>query len=172
MNDTELSAKLGMILKGDKKAFEDIYNDMKIPVFTVILRIVGDRSEAEDILQEVFVKLYKSPPDAEIRKPRAYIFQSARNLALDALRKRKTLLDIDDVEVQAESFDEKTALNVDVENALAELSAEQRQIVTLHINADFKFREIAEMMDAPLGTVLWRYNKAIGRLRVILGGSL
>ena len=79
MTDSELSLKLKNVSEGDIKAFEDIYNDMKKPVMTVIMRVVGNRETAEDLLQEVFVKLYRSPPK-DVSKPRAYIFKTAGNL--------------------------------------------------------------------------------------------
>ena len=57
---------------------------------------------------------------------------------------------------------------LDIERALDQLDEPKRRIVTLHINAGLKFREIAEIMDIPLGTAIWRYNDAIKRLRELL----
>lgn len=51
------------------------------------------------------------------------------------------------------------------------LPLQECQIVSLHINGELKFREIADMMGIPLGTVLWKYQKALGRLRSILSGG-
>jgi RNA polymerase sigma-70 factor (ECF subfamily) len=96
-------------------------------MYTIVLRITQDKKLSEDILQEVFIILYQSPPKPPIKNPRAYIFQIAHNLAIDNVRK--------------------------------------------HINGKLKFREIADMMDIPLGTVLWKYQKAVGRLRSILSGG-
>ena len=59
MNNDDLQIKLDLLHNGDKKAFEDIYNELKTPVYTIILRIVGERCIAEDVLQEFFLKLYK-----------------------------------------------------------------------------------------------------------------
>ena len=68
---------------------------------------------------------------------------------------------------------EDVAGRLDVERALSALSAEENQIVTLRVNAGLKFREIAAMLDLPLGTALWKYRRAIGKLRDILseGGA-
>jgi RNA polymerase sigma-70 factor (ECF subfamily) len=60
---------------------------------------------------------------------------------------------------------------LDIESALKNLELEDREIVTMRINANMKFREIAELTKKPLGTVLWRYQRAIGRLREILSGG-
>ena len=97
MNDDQLRSALTLLRRGELDAFEQIYTELSTPLFTVILRITQDRALSEDILQEVFLKLYQSPPGPEVRKPRAYLFQTARNLALDALRRRPSEADVDEL---------------------------------------------------------------------------
>ena len=72
MNNAELACRFNSIRCGDKTAFEEIYNDMKTPVYTIIFRITRDESLSEDILQEVFVKLFVSPLLPSVKNPRAY----------------------------------------------------------------------------------------------------
>ena len=167
MNDTELCAKLEAVRGGDMAAFEDIYGELKTPVMTVALRITGDRHTAEDILQEVFIKLYQTPPAPHIKKPRAYIFRMARNLAIEVLRKQQPV-SLEDYEDTLQSRDPDTAGRLDIEAAMRLLPSEQRQVVSLHLNGGLKFREIADITETPLGTVLWRYRKAISRLQNLL----
>ena len=167
MTDNELFAKLDAVRKGDMTAFEEIYNDLKVPVMTVAMRITGDRHTAEDILQEVFVKLYKAPPTPRIKKPRAYIFRMARNLAIDGIREQQPL-SLEDYEDTLQSSDPDPVGRLDIEEAMRALPSEQRQVVSLHLNGGLKFREIADVTDTPLGTVLWRYQKAIKRLQSLL----
>jgi len=57
-------------------------------------------------------------------------------------------------------------------HAMKTLPLQECQIVSLRINGELKFREIADMMEIPLGTVLWKYQRAIGRLRSILSGGV
>ena len=167
MTDNELCAKLDAVRQGDMTAFEEIYNDLKTPVMTVAVRMTGDRHTAEDILQEVFVKLYQTPPDPRIKKPRAYIFRMARNLAVDGMRKLQPA-SLEDYEDTLQSNDPDAAERLDIEAAMLKLSGEERQIVALHLNGGLKFREIAQMTGTPLGTVLWRYQKAVKRLQSLL----
>lgn len=167
MTDNELCAKLDAVRQGDMTAFEEIYNDLKTPVMTVAVRITGNRHTAEDILQEVFVKLYQTPPDPRIKKPRAYIFRMARNLAVDSMRKSQPA-SLEDYEDTLQSSDPDAAERLDIEAAMLKLSGEERQTVVLHLNGGLKFREIARMTETPLGTVLWRYQKAIKRLQTLL----
>lgn len=174
MNDVELRQELEALRRGERDAFERIYRDMGTPVFTVILRITQDRAASEDILQEVFVKLFHAPPGPEVRKPRAYLLQTARNLAIDALRRQPRHEDIDAYRHLAREDPRGREERLDLERALGALSLPERQIVVLHVNGDLKFREIAEMLHVPLGTVLWRYRRAIGALRAMLsdGGTV
>ena len=173
MNDAQLCAALASLRRGELTAFEEIYTQLNTPLFTVILRITRDRALAEDILQEVFLKLYQSPPGPDVKKPRAYLFQTARNLALDALRRRPRELDLDSLPDLPQTGGSDPAQRLDLERALAALPLEERQLVVLHLNGGLKFRELALITGTPLGTVLWRYRKALAALRVLLnGGSL
>jgi len=92
----------------------------------------------------------------------------ARNLAIDSVRKRKPVTVLEEAEHHSWHPQETLSASIDVENALLALSDRDRQIVTLHINGGLKFREIATIMDIPLGTALWAYRKAIRQLRSIL----
>ena len=169
MNDQELRVQFERMARGETEAFDAVYADMKMPVYTVILRTLGDRQLAEDVLQEVFVKLYRRPP-CEVRAARAYLFRMARNSALDCLRRQPSFEGdeaLDSVPDDAPT-DGGVGLRMDLEAALQRLSVNDRQIVTLHSLAGLKFREIAELMRLPLGTVLWRYRRAIERLRELL----
>lgn len=173
MDDTQLREKLDLVRQGDWDAFEVLYEDLKTPVFTVLYRITQDRALSEDLLQEVFVKLFRAPPPSSVRKPRAYLFQTARNLALDALRRQpqKSCADLDGCMQLSGGDPAEHLLRMDLDLALERLSLTERQIVTLHINGGLPFREVAASMELPLGTVLWKYRKAIARLRSLLNGG-
>lgn len=170
MTNNELRSRITALCTGDRTAFEEIYKNLSTPMYTIILRITQDQLLSEDILQEVFVKLYLSPP-ASAANPRAYLFQMARNLAIDGVRKRPQFIDLDDCEnlvyLPVIDFSQK----LDIDDALKTLSLMECQIVSLHVNGGFKFREIADILNAPLGTIIWKYHKAINRLRSHLSGG-
>jgi RNA polymerase sigma factor (sigma-70 family) len=167
-----LQHKLLALQNGNRLVFEEIYNQLKTPVYTIILRIIQDKALSEDILQDVFVKLYQSPPKPPIKNPRAYIFQMARNLAIDNLRKQPQFTDLDSIEHLIYRPTEDFSMKMDINHAMKTLSLQENQIVSLHINGELKFREIADTMDIPLGTVLWKYQKAVERLRSIFSGGV
>jgi len=163
MTDGELRTALADLRAGDREAFERLYAGMSTPVYTVLLRMTGGRQTAEDLLQETFLRLYRDPPGPEVRSPRAWIFKMARNLALDELRAERPAEPLDALERPAPADDPETRL--DVAAALARLGPEDRQLVTLRLNGGLKFRELAQVLDLPLGTALGRYYAAVGRLR-------
>ena len=166
MTDEQLKQQLKALESGDKTAFADIYSELKTPVFTVLVRLTGDRTLSEDILQEVFLRLYRQPPKAE--KPRAYVFRMARNLAIDALRQKQPC---DPLEEHTLQTDPDPTVKLDLERALAALTVEEQQLVALHLSAGLTFREVAAIVERQLGTVLWRYRKAIEKLRILLDGG-
>jgi len=167
----DLQEKLTAIRKGDRGAFEALYESMKKPLFTIILRITRDFARSEDVLQELFLKIYLTPPSPDTN-PRAYMCRMARNLAIDSARKQKPEAELEDAVYGMMHPQEDLSIKLDIERALMILSERDRQIVTLHINGGLKFREVAATMEIPLGTVLWAYRKAIGQLRNTLGGAV
>ncbi len=168
MTDNELRGLLNRLKGGDTDALCGIYDGLAPAIFTVALRITRNHALAEDAVQELFVKLMKSPPPENLQKPRAYIFKAARNAALDIVRKNPTH---ENLESAGEIPAPQTERNQDVISALYSLPEQQRSIVSMHINAGLKFREIAEATGVPLGTVLYRYKKAIVAMKQFMGGT-
>lgn len=171
LSDRRLAALIGEMRGGSVRAFEEIYSALSKPVYTVALRIAGERTLAEDITQDVFVKLYGSPPDSSVRKPRAYIFAMTHNAAVNSMKKLSRYEDIESAEDIPDDRSSQYAAEsrLDIAAALARLPREEREIVALHVNGGFKFREIARIMGIPAGTAAWRWSKALDTLRKLLG---
>lgn len=172
MTDAALQEQLNRLRAGDRSAFQNVYDQLSTPVFTIILRITQDRMLAEDVFQEFFLKLFRTPPGPEVKKPRAYLFQTARNLALDALRTRPDqTAPLEEGIPAARDGPEHWMRRLDLEGAFAALNTEDRQIAVLHLNGGLTFREVARIVEKPLGTVLWKYRKALGTMRNYLNGG-
>lgn len=172
MDNHDLKLMLEEFRNGNFEAFPRIYKELKIPIYTIIYRILYDHMVSEDVMQEIFLKIYNTPPSKDIDNPRAWIFQMSRNLAIDYKRKIKDSEPLSHkVESKESSLENSISTRLDIESALMLLEAKDREIVTLRLNGDLKFREIAEITKMPLGTVLWGYRKAIDRLRVLLSGG-
>lgn len=172
MDNEALKLRIASLHRGDKLAFEEIYQELKAPVYTIIFRILYNRALAEDVMQDVFLRLFHSPPDPAVKNPRAFIFRMARNLAIDCKRKPAQMALPDDMETTGDSVEEAIVRRLGIERAMGTLPPDAREIVTLHINAGLKFREIAEILNIPLGTALWKYQKAISCLRSELCGGV
>lgn len=165
MTNDILRFKLDALADGDIDAFEDIYMELKVPVYTIIFRILYDKPLSEDVMQEVFIRVFRSPPGLHVQNPRAWIFQIARNLAIDSKRKSQYYMSSDYTQSTDPPLEDIVGMKLDIEAAMRLLALNEREIVTLHINAGLKFREIADITGSPLGTVLWKYQKAIGNMR-------
>lgn len=172
LDNQELIDQLERFRKGNQEAFQAIYNELKTPIYTIIYRILYDRILVEDVMQEIFLKISQTPPPSNVKKPRAWIFQMSRNLAIDYKRKiKETAPYIEETQSANVMIEQSVSTRIDVEKALQHLSDSEREIVTLRLNAELKFKDIAELTDTPLGTVLWKYRQSIKQLRTLLAGK-
>jgi RNA polymerase sigma factor (sigma-70 family) len=171
--DEKLLEKAG---QGDKEAFQELYGNTYRRVYGYVLSIVKDPGDAEEVLQETFVRVWMSCPNYRPQgKPLAWIFTIAKNECRMMFRSRKHDADVDiadlsDQEVadycpQVENAADREALNA----ALSLLAEDERSIVLLHASAGMKHREIADAMNLPLSTVLSKYSRAMKKLQKYLG---
>ena len=167
MDKTDLNEYIARMRAGNKQAFANVYSELKQPIYTIIYRIVRSQQIAEDITQDVFVKLFVSPPEPSVKNPRAWIFQMARNSAIDALRKKQTT-DTNGYFATADDQLGRMLTRWDMESAIGRLPQDEREILSLHINAELGFGEIADIVGLSLPAVYRRYRKALKSLREFL----
>jgi len=162
---------LKRISSGDQDAFRELYQETDRTIYSFILSIVRNPQDAEEIMQETFLKVWTSASSYQSQgKPLAWMFTIARNLCYMKFRDQKRQADIglDDLTgdeagevcVQLENM----ADNMVLQSALNILKEEERQIVLLHASAGLKHREIAANLQLPLSTVLSKYNRAMKKL--------
>jgi len=163
--------------RGDDKAFAELVRMYQNRIFNFVLARIRQHQQAEDVTQEVLVKAYFSL--SKLREPakfKSWIFSIAHNHLRDMLRKRQ--LDIADVEgshiehyvdpATPENELRRRQSQEAVWNALVKLKPEQREILVLCDIEGLSYREIAEIMRVPLGTVQSRIFYARRKLRGIL----
>jgi RNA polymerase sigma-70 factor (ECF subfamily) len=167
----------------DRDAFSLLYDRFSTLVFTLAMRMLKARSDAEDLLQEVFVQVWRQAQgySAERGSPEAWIINIARSRAIDKIRSirrmQKSLVLTDDparVEssenVESSAADSETRLAMN--SAMANLPETQRKVLELAYFDGLTQSEIADRLAEPLGTVKTRMRSGIQKLKEILGTKL
>lgn len=142
------------------------------PLFTVVVRMLGNTQDAEDVMQAVFGRVFR---DLEAYDPThrffSWVYRMAVNAALNAQRDRKSLVPIDaqtDLPVIAGGVDEALAVEEQVQQALSALKPDDRTIVVLRYFQSLSYDEIAAVLGIPAKTVKSRLFTARERLRGLL----
>ena len=163
------------ISKGDKEALSKLYEVTKSSVYGFALSILKNMHDAEDVLQEVYVKIYENASLYQAnKKTLAWILKITKNLALMKIRKNKNHNNIDDFRETLSDYKEITD-NEDkmlIVTIFEEISDEERNIIVLHSVSGFKFREISKLLEMPLATVLSKYNRAIKKIKERMGEEI
>lgn len=154
----------------DYSQFQAFYEQTNRKVFYTVIQILKSEVLAEDVIQETYMKFLKHIERVDENKNiDAYLLKIARNLAIDTYHQRKHIVLEDtyvyDVKDNAETYEEVD----DVFEMLNGLSDVEKEIVTLHVINELKFREVSDIIKMPLGTVLWHYQKAMTKLKQTLG---
>ena len=165
------AATLTRIGQRDENAMEEIFRRYSGPVYSVALRVLHDTGQAEDVLQEVFLQLWRNPTAfvQDRGSLGAWLVVVARNRAIDLLRRRKPSDSVEDV-VLASSVNvadeaERNIMMEKVRRALDELPSEQRKSLELAYFEGLSHTEIASRTGDPLGTVKTRIRQALITLR-------
>ena len=168
MTNKELNNMVARLQDGDMAVFDAIYHETQSVVYYTILSIVKDKSLAEDIMQDTYLK---SLEKIHSFKPRygfkSWIVTIARNMSINEYNRRKRELSFDPavdeyIFGQEESSSEKELIVRDVLEHLDEI---EREVVIMHVLGDLKHREIADILKKPIGTITWIYNKAINKAK-------
>ena len=150
---------------GDAAAFATIVGTYEQPVFNYILRSVGDRGLAEDLSQEVFLRVYQSLPRFSFRsKFTTWLFQIAKNRVVDEFRSRERRPPPDELDHEGLRIVDapvERAETIDaIWRAVAELPLDLRTALLLRDISGFSYDEIAEVVGATLAAVKWRIYRA------------
>jgi RNA polymerase sigma-70 factor, ECF subfamily len=160
---------------GDQSALAELYDRYSSVVYAVALRVLGDAAAAEDVLQEIFLQLWRKPTafDAARGNLGAWLAVITRNRAIDALRKRKPETDIEDVIVSvapdlAGEADRARAAGR-VREVLGSMPAVQRTALEMAYFEGMSHTEIADKTGEPLGTIKTRIRAGLMTLRKAFG---
>ena len=161
--------------KGDERAFSIILRMYETPVYNYVLRLVGDRALAEDLTQEVFLRVFQGLPRFSLRcKFTTWLFQVTKNRVLDELRSAErrprlavALEDIPPLEIVDQPVERLEAIDA-VWRAVNELNVDLKMALLLRDVVGLSYTEIADSLEITLATVKWRIYKAREEVQLAL----
>ncbi len=150
---------------GNTGAFSELVRLHRMRVLRVAFGVVGSVDEAEDVAQEVFIKVWHSlPQHTGSGSFTGWLYRITVNTAIDALRRRKGQVALDDVTLSAEAHTENTVLRIDTQErvraAIQRLPQGARVTLILREYEQLSYKEIAAVLRIPMGTVMSRLNYA------------
>jgi RNA polymerase sigma-70 factor (ECF subfamily) len=182
--DQDLVSLVELVATGDQSALATLYDATNRLIYSLILRVLGDVSSAEEVLVDVYTQVWRQAAsyDANRGAPLAWMATIARSRAIDRLRsgwqdqRRKEPLEVlGDAPTNAASPEETTAASERqrfVREALNLLTPEQREVIELAYYSGLSHSEIAEKLKQPLGTVKTRTRLGMMKLREALAPLL
>jgi RNA polymerase sigma-70 factor (ECF subfamily) len=171
-------------LKGDEKSLEILIARYLKPIYSFVYKYIGDNAKAEDITQEVFIKVWKNIKKFDRKKSfKTWIFTIAKNTAIDWQRKKKSIPlskfedekgrnsiteKLEDLSLLPDELFERKNIAEILKLTMKRLAPDQRTILLLRYDEHLKFREIAEILNEPLQTVKSRHRRAVINLKELL----
>jgi len=161
--------------RGDERAFSIIVRTYEVPVFNYVMRLVGERALAEDLTQEVFLRVFQGLPKFSLRsKFTTWLFQVTKNRVLDELRvserRPRSLVALEDlppleaIDPPAEQVETIDALW----RAIEELNVDLKMALLLRDVVGLSYTEIADSLEITLATVKWRIYKGREEVQLAL----
>lgn len=176
---------IATFIKGDGESFAALVDRHMPMVYKFVYRYVGDADIANDVVQDVFIKVWKNIKKFDSQKNfKTWLLTIAKNTALDAIKKKKAVLfskiEEGDTDLDAflapyvESADlpdallQKKQTKADLDRILQELSPTYRSVLLLRYTEHLKFREIADTLQEPIDTIKSKHRRALIQLRKML----
>jgi RNA polymerase sigma-70 factor (ECF subfamily) len=178
-NRSLIAAALARIPAGDRAALQTVYRLTSAKLFGVALRILGERGEAEDVLQEVYVTVWRKAADFDAGRasPMTWLIAIARNKAIDRLRASRQSRRAEPIEAASDLADDAPGAECALASAqdrarlygcLGELTAREQAALRGAFFDGNTYEELAERMKAPLGTMKSWIRRAMIKLKACL----
>ncbi|MHC8492752.1 sigma-70 family RNA polymerase sigma factor [Thalassospira sp. SM2505] len=174
----DLENLLKLSFNGDRDAFEQLYHATSAKLFGIVLRILRNRAQSEDALQDIYVRIWQKAGDFEPGRASVITWMAtiARNRAIDIVRRQRPEADIDEVDVDTlastDTVFEEVARAGEVrrlEHCLGGLEDDRQQMVKLAYLEGWSRAELAERFAQPVGTVKTWLHRSLRQLKECLG---
>ena len=159
------------IISCDEMAIEELYKNYKELIINISFSIVKNRDLSEEIAQMVFMKIIKMDKSKlPTSNESSWIYTVTKNETIEYLRKQHNEIDIDDIyDIPNLKNEIDEIIDIDNFNTIIKcLDEKEKEIVSLKIISNFTFKEIAEILEIPIGTVQWKYYKAVHTLKIFI----
>lgn len=157
--------------ENDKKAFEHLYDNYSSALYGVIFKILNNEEKAEDVMQEVFLKIWRKINEFDPSRGRLFtwMINIARNSSIDLLRKEKNVFkeDIEDSVGKVDRLlsESKEISHIGIKDLIENLKPERKDLVDLVYFQGYTQEEAAEKLSIPLGTAKSRIRVALQELK-------
>lgn len=171
INEKELHELFCRLKKKEKNAYEELYKKYSSLVYKIAFSILKDKENAEDIMQNVFIKIAnlseeKLPTNYEA----SWLYSVTKNEAISYIRKNKEMVSIEEVTQNSEEDKIKEILQKEnYEKLISSLEQKEKQIISLKVEVGLTFKEIAKILNMPIGTIQWKYYKSLHSLKLLIG---
>ena len=175
MNNREFDRCMRRMQKGDKTGLKEIYEAYISYIYAVIRGVVKNKENAEDLTAEFFIKLWNMADQYKAGSGhKTWMTVIARNMAIDFMRKagREQLTEeVSEVSAAdtaagiADSMENEVVGRMNFRETVEKLPETERQIMTMKLAGQMTFKEIAEVLGIPMGTVTWKYQNSLEKLR-------
>lgn len=172
INEKELHQIFEDLKQNKEKSFNELYEKYNKLIYCIAFSILKNKENSEDIVQIVFTKIYKLEKEKlPTSNEASWLYSLTKNEALNYIRKQKNDMSLDELDYIAyEDREFEKIIDKDTYNRMMEkLDKEEKEIVSLKILADMKFKDIAKLLNMPIGTVQWKYYTALHSLKLIIG---
>jgi RNA polymerase sigma-70 factor, ECF subfamily len=184
---TSDAALLAAYVQGRVQSLDELVERYRKPLFSWFVGMTGSHSDAEDLFQDLWIRVIKNADRFKDVSFRAWMWQIARNLLIDFRRKKKPDFSLDEVSDEEDhplletlvakgptpqQDVERTDLAIKAMQAVGQLPAVQREVFLMRVQGDLSFNEIAKILDVPLNTALGRMHDATTRLKQMLSKEM
>lgn len=171
INVKELKNLFAKIKNNNNTAFEELYSKYSKLIYKIAYSILKNKSDAEDITQIVFEKIYSmDKKNLPTKNETSWIYSVTKNETLNYFKSNRNNINLDDI-YEIEDNNQEISKIIDQENynrLISKLNDNEKEIISLKIISNFSFEEIGKILNMPTGTVKWRYYKAINTLKLLL----
>ena len=170
MNKNNLHVAMQNVIENKEQNFEIFYKECKDYAFKIAFCIIKNKEDSEDIVQNLFLKIYKSPKEKLPTKNEAsWLYSVVKNETLNYIKSKRKDINIDDLQIYKDDEGISNLINeASYKELMKKLNSEEELIVKLKTESNFTFKEIAKILGKNENTVKWKYYSAIHTLKLFI----